>query len=67
MTSVGGRLVVVPPRRCHDSASISEVVLVPAYSEGDLCAATARLVLIVPHSCWAVEPEVTVPAELASG
>lgn len=44
--------------------SISEVVLVPAYSEGDLCAAPARLVLIVPHSCWAVEPEVTVPAEL---
>lgn len=44
--------------------SVSEVVLVPAYKEEDLCAGTSRMVLIVPHPCWDVEPEVTVPAEL---
>ncbi len=44
--------------------SVSEVVLVPAYTEGDLCAGASRVVLIVPHPCWDVEPEVTVPAEL---
>lgn len=39
-------------------------MLIPEYTDGELCVPASRLLLIVPHSCWAVEPEFAVPVEL---
>lgn len=43
------------------------MLLLPAYSDGELCVRTPQLRLTLPGPCWEAEPELAAPIELVVG
>lgn len=48
----------------HTFGPSIDMVLLPGFSEGELCEQPSQLRLTLPGSCWRSEPELEVPVEL---